>query len=85
MAPFAITTVTVCESFIPSDNNDLSPSAAPCNSPAHANQLAGITPSNIEANINRSFSQVILQSDINASSIHQKAYLLHIHPSHSIW
>ena len=85
MAQFVTSTVTVCESFFLSDTNDLSPCTAPCNSPAHAYQLAGITPSYIEANINRSFPQAILQSDINAASIHQKAYLLHIHPSHSIW
>ena len=85
VAQFATTTITVSESFFPSGANDLSPCAAPCNSPAHANQLAGITPSSIEVIIDRGFTQAIFQSDIIASGIHQKAYLLHIHPSHSIW
>jgi hypothetical protein len=79
------TTLTVFKSFFPYGTNDLSPSAAPVNSPAHAYQLVGITPSHIEASTNRFFSQAIFQSGITTSDIHQKTYLLHIHPSHSIW
>jgi len=85
MAQFVSTTITVYESFFPSDTNDLAPCATPFNSPAHAYQLAGITPSNVEARINRFFLQSIFQSYFKPANIRHKAYLLHIHPTHSIW